>query len=182
MQAGRFNTEEEVLHYVLDPFPWLLMTPPSSATGKLLLKVCCFVLLPCHMVFLRFLHPTSVLQSMTLIPPSMGIPTVGALLHNSVGEQLSVALFANAIVLYCARDPAVCMLSVAMTALSSVAVVVKKSTLRASFEASKAKAETTQRQECEIEGDNSTLPRLLVACAYTHCLRNGCTLLLLIDE
>ena len=25
MQAGRFNTEEEVLHYVLDPFPWLLM-------------------------------------------------------------------------------------------------------------------------------------------------------------
>jgi hypothetical protein len=25
VQAGRFNTEEEVLHYVLDPFPWLIM-------------------------------------------------------------------------------------------------------------------------------------------------------------
>jgi len=106
-------------------FPWLLMTPPSCASGKLFLKVCCFVLLPCHMVFLRFLNPASVLQSMTLIPPSMGIPTAGALLHNSVGEQLSVALFVNAIVLYCVQDPAVYMLSAAMTALSSVAVVVK---------------------------------------------------------
>jgi hypothetical protein len=25
VQAGRFNTEDEVLHYVLDPFPWLLV-------------------------------------------------------------------------------------------------------------------------------------------------------------
>jgi hypothetical protein len=25
VQAGRFNTEDDVLHYVLDPFPWLLM-------------------------------------------------------------------------------------------------------------------------------------------------------------
>ena len=25
MQAGRFDTEEDVLRYMLDPFPWLLM-------------------------------------------------------------------------------------------------------------------------------------------------------------
>ena len=24
-QAGRFDTEEDVLRYMLDPFPWLLM-------------------------------------------------------------------------------------------------------------------------------------------------------------
>jgi len=130
----------------------LLMNPASLPRLKLLLKACCFVVLPCHMVLLPYLYPVSALPPLTLIPPSIAIPTGGALLHGSISEQLSVALFANAIVLYCARDPAVCALSVAMTALSSVAVVVKNATLRASFEASRAKAETTLRRECEIEG------------------------------
>jgi hypothetical protein len=90
------------------------------------------------------------------------------LLHGSVVEQLSVALFVNALVLYCARDPAVCTLSIAMTALSIVAIVVKNSNLRTSFEASKAKAEAAQRQECEIEGGRFAPPHPLEACANTH--------------
>ena len=130
----------------------LLMNPASLTQLKLLLRVGTFVLRPCHMVLLPYLYPVSALPVLALIPACIVIPTAGALLHASVAEQLSVALFVNAVVLYCARDPAVCTLSVGMTALSSVAVVVKNATLRASFEASRAKAETTLRRECEIEG------------------------------
>jgi hypothetical protein len=130
----------------------LLMTSAALPRLKLLLKVMCFAVLPCRMTLELYLHPGSIIPPLALIPPSIAIPTGGALLHASVAEQLSVALFVNAVVLYCARDPAVCAVSVGMTALSSVAVVVKNATLRASFEASRAKAETTLRRECEIEG------------------------------
>jgi hypothetical protein len=133
-------------------FILLLMTPASLPRLKLFLRVSTFVLLPCHMVLVPYLYPVSAVPALALIPPSIVIPTFGALLHASISEKLSIALFANAIVLYCTRDPAVCALSVAMTALSTVAVVVKNATLRASFEASRAKAETTLRRECEIEG------------------------------
>ena len=142
----------------------LLMASAALPRLKLLLKVMCFVVLPCRMSLELYLHPASFIPPLTLIPPSIAIPTGGALLNASVVEQLSIALFANAIVLYCARDPVVCTLSVALTALSSVAVVVKNATLRASFEASRANAETTLRRDCEIEGDSAPQSRALSVC------------------
>ena len=92
-------------------------------------------------------------------------------MHASVSEQLSIAFFVNAVVMHCARDPAVCTLSLAMTVLSSVAIDMKNVTLRASFEASRAKTETALRRECEIEGASAAHARVTAACVRSICIR-----------
>merc|ERR1712166_1176238 len=117
-----------VIHVLL--FFVLLMTPASLPRLKLLVRVGTFVLLPCRMVLLPYLLSGSVTPALMLIPTSIAIPTFGALLHGSVAEQLSVALFVNAIVFSCAHTQLECTVSALATGITTTIILLSRVWLR----------------------------------------------------
>merc|ERR1712166_1305441 len=108
----------------------LLMTPASLPRLKLLIRVGPFVLLPCRLALQPYLLPGSVTPALMLIPPSICFPTFGALLHVSVAEQLSVALFVNAIVFSCAHTQLECTVSALATGMTITFTLFSRVCLR----------------------------------------------------